>query len=349
MKVISIVGARPQFIKLGPFSRNVRKVCNEKIIHTGQHYDEQMSALLFRDLEIPAPDYNLNIGSGNQGAQTGRMLSGIEEVLLKEYPDMIVVFGDTNSTLAGALAGVKMGIKTVHIEAGLRSFNRKMPEEINRVATDHVSDLLLAPTGIAMKNLKDEGLWQKSFLSGDIMADALKENIERAKTISQVDEQYNVGNKFYLLTLHRPYNVDNPDHLRKIFNGLAKISKKIIFPVHPRTRKIIETNGVIIPENIVFIKPLGYLDFLKLQFLSEKIITDSGGIQKEAYLLEKPCITLRTETEWMETVENGWNILVDYHKPYFEEQIINFNPKGRPVSVFGENVAQNMVNILLSK
>ncbi len=348
MKVISIVGARPQFIKLGPFSRNIRKVADEKIIHTGQHYDEQMSDLLFRDLEIPAPDYNLNIGSGAQGAQTGKMLSQIEEVLMKENPEMVVVFGDTNSTLAGALAAVKLGVKTIHIEAGLRSFNRTMPEEINRVATDHVSDLLLAPTGIAVKNLEKEGLSEKCFLSGDIMADAVKENIERAKELSNVQEKYNVTDRFYLLTLHRPYNVDNPDNLRAIFVGLDKLSNKVIFPVHPRTRKIIEGNAVKVPDNILLIEPLGYLDFLKMQFLSEKIITDSGGIQKEAYLLQKPCITLRTETEWVETVENGWNILIDYHHLHFEEQITNFNPKGNPLPVFGENVAENMVKILLN-
>lgn len=348
MKVISIVGARPQFIKLGPFSRNIRKVADEKIIHTGQHYDEQMSDLLFRDLEIPAPDYNLNIGSGAQGAQTGKMLSQIEEVLMKENPEMVVVFGDTNSTLAGALAAVKLGVKTIHIEAGLRSFNRAMPEEINRVATDHVSDLLLAPTSIAVKNLDKEGLSKKCFLSGDIMADAVKENIERAKELSNVQEKYNVTDRFYLLTLHRPYNVDNPDNLRAIFMGLDKLSNKVIFPVHPRTRKIIEGNAVKVPDNILLIEPLGYLDFLKMQFLSEKIITDSGGIQKEAYLLQKPCITLRSETEWVETVENGWNILIDYHHLHFEEQITNFNPKGNPLPVFGENVGENMVKILLN-
>ncbi|MFW6275243.1 MAG: UDP-N-acetyl glucosamine 2-epimerase, partial [bacterium] len=242
--------------------------------------------------------------------------------------------------------GIKLGIKTIHIEAGLRSFNRTMPEEINRVATDHISDLLLAPTGIAMKNLEKEGLSDKSFLSGDIMADAVKENIERAKELSRVDEQFNVAGKFYLLTLHRPYNVDNPENLRSIFQGMAKLSDKVLFPVHPRTRKIIESTGVNIPDNITLMEPLGYLDFLKMQFLSEKIITDSGGIQKEAYLLEKPCITLRSETEWIETVENGWNILVDYHSHHFEEQIMNFKPIGTPAPIFGENVAQKMVKII---
>ncbi len=273
----------------------------------------------------------------------------IEEVLIKENPDLTVVFGDTNSTLVGALGGVKRGVKTAHIEAVLRSFNCTMPEEINRVTTDHVSDLLLAPTGIAMKNLDKEGLSEKSVLSGDIMADAVKENIERAKELSHVDEQHNLGDKFYLLTLHRPYNLDNPDKLRNIFTGLEKLSNRVIFPIHPRTKKIIEGMGVNIPDNVILIEPLGYLDFLKMQFLSEKIITDSGGIQKEAYLLGKPCITLRTEKEWIETVENGWNILVDYHNHHFEKQIMSFDPAGTPKPIFGENVAQNIVNIILKK
>jgi len=347
-KIISIVGARPQFIKLGPFSKELRKYFNEIIIHTGQHYDEKMSDLLFKDLKIPTPDYNLNIGSGSQGVQTAKMLSAVEDILINEKPDFVVVFGDTNSTLAGALASVKLRIPTVHIEAGLRSFNRDMPEEINRIVTDHTSDYLFVPTPTGMKNLMDEGLKNKSYLTGDIMVDALKENILMAIEMSDVENIYEVKDDFYLLTLHRPYNVDDPSNLKVILSKLGHLSKKVIFPIHPRTQNIIDKNNIKLPSNILLIPPQGYFDFLKLQWLSKKIITDSGGIQKEAYLNERPCITLRPETEWLETVENGWNVLLDYNNHNFESQLTDFSPAGKPKPVFGENVASKMVKLISS-
>jgi UDP-N-acetylglucosamine 2-epimerase len=348
MKIISIVGARPQFIKLGPFSKELRKHASELIIHTGQHYDEKMSDLLFRDLNIPKPDYNLSIGSGLHGAQTGKMLAQIEEVLIKEKPNFVVVFGDTNSTLAGALAAAKLSIPTVHIEAGLRSFNREMPEEINRIVADHTSDYLFAPTATAIKNLENEGLTKKSFLTGDIMVDSLKNNLAKAIELSNIEKEIGINDSFFLLTLHRPYNVDNPENLGLILSKLGNIPSKIIFPIHPRTLNILESNKIKVAPNITLTDPLGYLDFIKLQWLSKKIITDSGGIQKEAYLLERPCITLRPETEWIETIENGWNILSDYTSKDFESNLINFNPQGTPKAVFGENVAKRMVELLLS-
>ncbi|MDD3876059.1 MAG: UDP-N-acetylglucosamine 2-epimerase (non-hydrolyzing) [Bacteroidales bacterium] len=348
MKVISIVGARPQFIKLGPFSKVLRENASEIIIHTGQHYDEKMSDLLFKDLKIPAPDYNLNIGSGTQGVQTAGMLSAIEGILLKEKPDFVVVFGDTNSTLAGALASVKLRIPTVHIEAGLRSFNRDMPEEINRVATDHISDYLFVPTQTGMLNLKNEGLLGKGFLTGDIMVDSLNDNLKKAVEISKVEEQFGLHSDFFLLTLHRPYNVDDPSNLKQIVSKLGNLNKHIVFPIHPRTKNILEAHKISVPSNILCIPPQGYLDFLKLQWLSKKIITDSGGIQKEAYLLGRACITLRPETEWIETVQHGWNMLLDYLEDDFEEKLLNFLPTGVQPPVFGDGVAKKMVDIIMS-
>lgn len=340
-KIVSIVGARPQFIKLGPLSREVRKKYKEIIIHTGQHYDNAMSDAIFNDLEIPHPDYNLGIGSGNHGEQTGKMLIAIEEVILSEKPDAVIVFGDTNSTLAGAVAASKLGILSIHVEAGLRSFNRTMPEELNRIVADHTSDYLFAPTHTAMKNLGNEGLAAKSVLTGDIMVDSLQQNLQKA-----VNSTFNLSlpDSFYLLTLHRPYNVDSISNLKEIFEKLSEIDKKIIFPIHPRTRNIVKSNNVTVPSNIIVIEPQGYSNFLHLEYLSDKIITDSGGIQKEAYLLKKPCITLRSETEWIETVEDGWNILLNTKSAELAEKISEFNPASTQKDVFGKNVAEKMAS-----
>ena len=343
-KIITIVGARPQFIKLSPLSKSLRKYYHEIILHTGQHYDRNMSDILLRDLDIPVPDYNLNIGSGNHGEQAGKMLIGIEEVLLKEKPGLVIVFGDTNSTLAGSLAAVKLHIPSIHVEAGLRSFNRRMPEEINRVITDHTSDYLFAPTNTAMSNLHKEGLSDKAILTGDIMVDSLNYNIQKAIETSDIDKRMPQIKSFYLLTLHRPYNVDLATNLQLIFKNLSLLNTHIVFPIHPRTKKILSNNKIIIPENIIELEPLGYLDFLKLESLTDKIITDSGGIQKEAYILKKPCITLRTETEWVETVEDGWNILVNINENDFIYKIESFQPSSKQRNVFGTNVTEKMVS-----
>lgn len=349
MKIVSIVGARPQFIKLAPLSKELRKYFEERIVHTGQHFDEEMSQLFFKQLEIPEPEYNLGISGGTHGEQTGKMLLAIEETLIKEKPNLVIVFGDTNSTLAGALCAAKLHIKCVHLEAGLRSFNRTMPEEINRIIADHLSDYLFTPTQTAFINLKNEGLEKRAYLTGDIMVDTLSMYIKKAKETSKI--LYNLGlemGKYLLLTLHRPYNVDDPNKLRLLFKKLEDIDEKIVFPAHPRTVKVIKNNNLCFPDNLVVIKPLGYLDFIILELNSKKILTDSGGIQKEAYILKKPCITLRPETEWLETVEDGWNMLVKIDDNDFVEKVIKFNPTGIQRNVFGKDVTKKIVNEILN-
>lgn len=346
MKIVTIVGARPQFIKLASFSREIRKYYNEIIVHTGQHFDKEMSKLFFSDLNIPNPKYNLMINGGNHGEQTGKMLQSLENVLTIEKPEIVVVFGDTNSTLAGSLAAVKQNIKTIHIEAGLRSFNRSMPEEINRIVSDHTSDYLFAPTKTAMLNLKREGLISKSFLTGDIMVDS----IAFAKSINKLNVHRKIYDNYYLLTLHRPYNVDDPEKLFNILSQLGSLKKTIVFPVHPRTRENLEKNKFKLNSNIKIIKPVGYLEFIELQDKADRIITDSGGIQKEAYILHKPCITIRSETEWIETVNAGWNLLIENEKEdCFCEKINSFQPPRTHPSLFGENVAEKMIRIITEK
>ena len=338
MKLVSIVGARPQFIKLGPLSRVLRESFDEVIIHTGQHYDREMSELFFDQLEIPKPNINLGVGSGPQGAQTGVMLGEIERILIDLNPELVLTFGDTNSTLAACLSASKLQIPTLHIEAGLRSFNKSMPEEINRIVADHTSDLLFAPTEEAVKDLQNEGLKSKTVLTGDIMVDSVKFVQGKIGTNKYGNE------KFYLLTMHRPYNVDNPENLISLFNSLKELSMKIIFPVHPRTRSIIDANNIQIPSNIFITEPKGYIEFHELLKHCEKVITDSGGLQKEAYIAGKPCITLRPETEWVETVKAGWNLLLDPQDQNLSDKILSFNPDSQRAELFGSDVAQRMVS-----
>jgi len=347
-KVVSIVGARPQFIKLAPFSHALRRKYNEVIVHTGQHYDPNMSGSFFAELEIPEPDYNLEIGSGEHGKQTGQMLIALEKVVLAEQPHAIVVFGDTNSTLAGALVGAKLQIPTAHVEAGLRSFNRSMPEEINRVVADHASDLLFAPTRTALAHLTDEGLAAKTRLTGDIMLDTLQLSQNKAEAQSKILEKFELTLKNYLLlTLHRPYTVDTAAVLKPILQAIDRTGKKVVFPLHPRTRKMITSFKKKTYKNLMLIDPQGYLDFVMLQKHAQKILTDSGGIQKEAYLLGVPCITLRPETEWVETVAAGWNRVVGHDPEILTEAIETFNPDGHRPDVFGTfPVAEKMVEEL---
>jgi len=342
MKILTVVGARPQFIKAAPVSRQLRKEHQEILLHTGQHYDYGMSKIFFEELEIPEPDYNLNIGSGSHGRQTGQMLIKIEEVLFEESPDMVIVYGDTNSTLAGALAAGKLKIPLVHIEAGMRSFT-DMPEEINRVLTDHLSRFLFCSTGTAVKNLEREGLTEGIYLVGDVMYDALlhyREKSEKEKIILK-DLGIRKG-EFLLLTLHRAENTDNINNLHSILDALATIEEQVIFPVHPRTEKVLKEAGIfekIKNRNIIFIEPIGYLKMLYLERASRMIITDSGGVQKEAYILGVPCVTLREETEWVETVQAGWNILAGTERRRIIRAVREFKPLGKRPFLFGDGKA----------
>jgi len=321
VRIVSIVGARPQFVKLAPVSRAMGTVSQARgveiediIVHTGQHYDASMSDVFFDELEIPRPGMHLEIGSGSHGAQTGRMLEAIEATLLETDPDMVVIYGDTNSTAAGALAAAKLHIPIAHIEAGLRSFNREMPEEINRVVADHISNLLLAPTETAMKNLRDENLADRSFNTGDVMLDAVLFNSRLAEDRSQILQRLNLqAGKYAVATLHRPANTD-AGNLVRVLDTLSEVAQRsipVVFPAHPRTVGILESSSErwTKPDNLTLIEPVGYLDMLKLLRHARIALTDSGGLQKEALFLETPCVTLRDETEWPETIEAGGNIL----------------------------------------
>jgi len=353
MKIVGIVGARPQFIKAAPVSKAIRDH-NEKekdpritevMVHTGQHYDHGMSRVFFDDLGLCEPDLNLGVGSGPHGWQTGQMLVRIEEVLLAEKTDFVLVYGDTKSTLAEALAAVKLQIPVAHIEACLRSFNREMPEEHNRVVADHCSDLLFCPTQTAVDNLAKEGIINGVHLVGDTMYDAALQFAAIARKRSTILNDLKLEPKGYLLsTIHRPYNTDIPEHLQNILSALAQIGEVIVFPVHPGTRKKIaelEDSFQHDLTNIKMIEPVGYLDMLVLEENARLILNDSGGMQKEAYFFSVPCITLRPETEWIETVEAGWNVLggTDVRtilKAY--EQATNALPESRP-NLYGEGEA----------
>ncbi|MFA6618864.1 MAG: UDP-N-acetylglucosamine 2-epimerase (non-hydrolyzing) [Candidatus Neomarinimicrobiota bacterium] len=353
MKILTVIGARPQFIKAAPFSKAIRQYFNEVIVHTGQHYDENMSNIFFNEMGIPKPDYNLEIGSGRHGKQTGEMLIALEEVMLKEKPDYVVVFGDTNSTIAAALAAAKLHIPIGHIEAGLRSFNRNMPEEINRIATDVLSSQLFCPTDHAVELLKHEGIVKEVYQCGDIMYDAMLHFLPIAEEKSTIFNNLNLqpslyelrqagnlnlnlnlnlkSNDYYLFTMHRPENTDHPERIKSIFKGLEACNKPIIYPVHPRMRSVLEkpeikeyVNKV---SNLHIIDPVGYLDMIQLEKHAKKIITDSGGMQKEAFFVKTPCITIRDESEWVETVDLGYNIIVGADTAKIQDAIENFNPK----------------------
>lgn len=346
MKIFSIVGARPQFIKLAPLSKRLSGIHEEIIVHTGQHYDYAMSEKIFIDLDIREPDIHLEINAGGVMSQITQMMLMLDSAMVKFKPDLIIVFGDTNSTFAGAMAAAKLNIPIIHIEAGLRSYNRSMPEEINRVTTDHVSKYLFAPTETAVNILQKEGLGKNSFFTGDIMVDTMKNNLEIALSKSTIIADFKLENTpFNLLTLHRNYNVDDTKILEHILNELGQLDEKIIFPVHPRTQKMLAENYKV-PANIKMIDPQGYLDFISLENFANRIITDSGGIQKEAYILKKPCITLRTETEWVETVAEKWNLLINPAEKQLACKINSFQPPENQTEVFGKNVTEKMIKVI---
>jgi UDP-GlcNAc3NAcA epimerase len=322
IKILTIVGARPQFIKAAPVSRAIlehnkttakKDRLQEIILHSGQHFDKNMSEVFFNELNIPAPQYNLGVQGGSHGAMTGRMLEKIEAVLLKENPDLVIVYGDTNTTLAGALAASKLNIKIAHIEAGLRSWNRQMPEEINRILTDHLSDILFCPTFQAVENLKNEGIKKNVFHTGDVMFDAALQAADLADKHNLILKTTGlVPGAYFLATLHRAENTDNQTRLRSILSALNQLSlqKSVVLPVHPRTIKKIKTFGLeSLTANLKMIDPVSFLEMVALEKSATLILTDSGGVQKEAYFHGIPCITLRDETEWTETVEKGWNVL----------------------------------------
>jgi UDP-GlcNAc3NAcA epimerase len=312
-KIVTIIGARPQFIKAAPLSGVLRRYFQEILVHTGQHYDANMSAVFFDELQIPQPDYNLGVGSGSHGHQTAQMLAGIEDVLFTEKPDLVMVYGDTNSTLAGALAAAKLHIPVAHVEAGLRSYDKRMPEEQNRILTDHLSEYLFCPTETAVDNLAAEGLRKNVVMTGDIMYDSVLRNLTLAQKnlgIGQVLDRLAPELKpgeYNLLTIHRAENTDCPERFGAILTEVNKLPTPSLMPVHPRVKGLIHPSAY---PNIRFVPPVGYLEMLLLTGNACRVITDSGGLQKEAFLLKTPCITVRTSTEWVETLEGGYNILL---------------------------------------
>lgn len=311
MRIASIVGARPQFVKLGPVAAAAREARLDHVIfHTGQHYDVNMSDNFFRDLGIPNPDVHLGVGSGSHGAQTGRILEAMDGALSDLRPDVVLVYGDTNSTLAAAISAVKLQIPVTHLEAGLRSFNRSMPEEHNRVLTDHAADLCLAPTNLAMTNLTYEGLGPRSLLTGDVMTDVCLSTLSSVRASGFEVGSLPAGTEFVLSTIHRPANTDDPDRLRAIISALANLPHEVVLTAHPRLRAKAQEAGIALDiPGITLVDPLDYPDLVGTADQASYIVTDSGGLQKEAFLLRTPCVTVRTETEWTETLQLGWNVL----------------------------------------
>jgi len=362
LKLISVIGARPQIIKAAAVSRAIAKhnkkhpnrTIIEIIAHTGQHYDENMSQVFFKELDIPEPNYNLGVGSGSHGQQTGKMLARIEAVLLKERPNLCVVYGDTNSTLAGALAAAKLHIPVAHVEAGLRSFKRRMPEEINRVVTDHVSELLFCPTQTSVDNLAKEGISAGVHQVGDVMYDCILFYIKKTKSIEkQILEKVGIRSKsYYLATVHRAENTDDGARLAHIFKALSEIAATdcpVVLPLHPRTVKYARNHGLEFANCVKVIQPVSYLEMVALENNARLILTDSGGVQKEAYWLSVPCVTLRDETEWVETVESGWNTLAGADKCRIIDSVRHYHtqPDENPESIYGNgNAAKQICKIL---
>lgn len=350
MKIITVIGARPQFIKAASVSNIIRKEHEEILIHTGQHYDENMSKIFFEELGIPKPDYNLAVGSGGHGDQTGKMLIELEKIYLKEKPDLVLVYGDTNSTLAGALCASKLLIPVAHVEAGLRSFNMTMPEEQNRILTDHLSRLLFIPTETACKNLLNEGIKKGVYNVGDVMFDAVLHFKKMAETKQSIIESIGVEHdKYILTTIHRAENTNDINRLRNIIEALNECGKNVVLPLHPRTKKYMDSYGLKFNSNIKLIEPVGYLEMITLEMHAQKIVTDSGGVQKEAFFMKKPCITMRDETEWVETVENGWNVIVGTDKEKILNNIVNFEPKEAQKEIFGDGKAAEKILSLINK
>jgi UDP-GlcNAc3NAcA epimerase len=353
IKILTVVGARPQFIKAAVISRLIRDVYHEQItevlVHTGQHYDQNMSDIFFRDMDIPKPTFHLEVNEKTHGAMTGKMLHKLEEIMLSEKFEMVLVYGDTNSTLAGALAASKLHIPLAHVEAGLRSFWKKMPEEQNRILTDHLSDLLFCSSDVSVKNLRSEGVVKDVYNVGDIMLDSFtfytkslqdKElyfNFFHEKKFSDIEER-----DFYLLTMHRAENTSEKSTLVNIFNNLSKLDSLIVFPIHPRTYKIIKYFEINVPDNFILLEPVGYLEMLYFLKRCKAVITDSGGLQKEAYYAKKRCYTLRNQTEWVETLNGNWNTLCNPSEAFFSI-ILQGKPLGEYNSYYGDGNTGDLI------
>lgn len=348
MKIISIVGARPEFIQAAPVSRAVRQRHTEILVHTGQHYDYKMSQTFFDELGIPAPDYNLEVGSGSHGKQTAEMLLKMEEVLLHEKPDLVVVRGDTNSTLAGALAAAKLNLPTAHIEAGERSYDRRMPEEINRLVADVLANIYFCASQTAVKRLAAEGITKNVHWTGDVMLDAMLYNRPIAERNSQILATLNLAPGSYaLVTIHRAANTDDAQRLLNLVSALNAAPETVIFPVHPRTRAALERVGAEFKPHVRLIEPQGYFDMVTLEANARLIATDSGGVQREAYFLGKPCLTLRDETEWTETVTAGWNVLTGNDPVYIAESWRTFTLPADKPAIFGNGTAGEQIAKIL--
>jgi UDP-GlcNAc3NAcA epimerase len=344
VRIVTIVGNRPQFVKAAAVSRLLRERHEELLVHTGQHYDDELSKVFFEELGIPAPDRELGAGSGSNTEQTARILAALAPVLAELRPGLALVYGDTNSTLAGALAAAQAYIPVGHVEAGMRSFDRSMPEELNRVLTDHASDLLLCSTQSAIDNLAREGVQGEPHLVGDVMADvslAFREiAAERSTILAELDLE---PGAYLVVTAHRAGNVDDPDRLERLVALLEALPQPVVFPVHPRTRGRLEAAGLLDRlDGVTLVPPLGYLDFLELARHARAILTDSGGVQKEAYLLGVPCVTLRDTTEWVETVDAGWNVLVDLDREAALAALDRTPPPERPELYGGGRAAERV-------
>jgi UDP-N-acetylglucosamine 2-epimerase len=351
VRIVTIIGNRPQFVKAAAVSRKLREIHEELIVHTGQHYDDELSRIFFEELGIPAPDHELGAGSGSNTAQTARILTGLEPVLAEIEPSLALVYGDTNSTLAGALAVAQAGIPLGHVEAGMRSFDRTMPEELNRLLTDHASDLLLCSTEAAVHNLEREGARGEVHLVGDVMADVSLAFRDIAERESGVLEARGLdAGEYFLLTAHRPGNVDAPERLERLVELIEALPRRVAFPVHPRTEARLEAAALFdrleAASHVELTPPLGYLDFLKLALHARAVLTDSGGVQKEAYLLGVPCVTLRDTTEWVETVEAGWNVLVDLDRDQALAALERRPPSERPELYGGGHAADRVCRVV---
>lgn len=359
MKICTIIGARPQFVKAAVISAKIAEISAEKtmeeiIIHTGQHYDPEMSEIFFNELNIPKEKYNLNVGSGSHGVQTGKMIEGIENILLQEKPDWVLIYGDTNSTMAGALAAVKLHIPVAHVESGMRSFNRSMPEEINRVVSDHVCTLNLCSTVTSMENLKNEGLANTSILTGDVMYDCAVKFADLAEKHCDPLMKFELTRKKYvLMTCHRAENTDDKLRISQIVEAVNMIAETIpvIYPIHPRTRKLLKEYGLDFSDQVQVVDPVGYFEMLVLEKNAALILTDSGGVQKEAFFYNVPCVTMRDETEWVETVKLGFNVIAGADTETIVKAVEKFSanpPQSVSSSPYGDaNSAEKIINAIL--